>query len=483
MSKKVKIKQPKQARPKEPAIKSYFFGESYVELGKTIGTSWVNNFDSVKDAASSLVSVWGRYSLYKAICLFIFRLGILISVVLFGTLFTLIFTSIHIVIIFILMIFVYLGFMLLKLVDAIYCLFKGISTNCYNPNCERKFRLPIYKCPKCGRLHYHLVPSKYGILKRKCLCGNKIPTTFLNGRQKLDSLCPHCKAPAIKGVHRSYLVPVIGGPSSGKTCFVNMGIQAVEQTASQYGLEFIYQDVPGDEYNINTQYLNQGSLPMKTNDLRFKYYNFYLTEPKSKIKNLVSVCDIAGEIFTDRQLASEQEGYRFADGLIVVIDPLSISEYNKEVSKRIQIADYRPSTQSMNDVASCITNTLEGLLHKKAKDTLGKYIAIVFTKGDIPGLDELIGDAAINDYRSSHGNVSLLEAQNAVCEAFLRQYGEDNFLNIIKTRFSEVQFFATTALGHNPSNQKFTSKNVAEPILWLVDKASPQINLNSVWKR
>lgn len=473
----------RSARPKEPAYLSYFFGASYKELWGTIRESWVKNGKKIASSAIDLIRVWHLYGFYKALCLFIFRLGILISVAIFGTLFTLIFSALHIVIIFVLMILVYIGFIVLKFIDAIFCLFKGISTNCYNPNCERKFRLPIYRCPKCGRLHYHLVPSKYGILKRKCLCGTKLPTTFINGRQKLDALCPYCNADAIKGVHRSYLIPVIGGPSSGKTCFVNMGIKALQDSSSNYGLEFVYQNVPGDEYQSNIQYLDNGNLPMKTNDLRFKYYNFYLTKANSKIKNLVSICDIAGEVFTDRQLASEQEGYRFADGLVVIVDPLSITDYAKEVSSKASVTAYRGSAQSMNDVASCIVNTLEGLLHRNSKQSLGMYVAIVFTKLDIPGLDEEIGDVAINQYIVAHPNTSVLDANNAVCEDFLRRYNETSFLNIIKTRFKEVQFFSTTALGHNPSGQKFTPKNVAEPLLWVIDKASPAINLNAIWKR
>lgn len=111
------------------------------------------------------------------------------------------------------------------------------------------------------------------------------------------------------------------------------------------------------------------------------------------------------------------------------------------------------------------------------------YVAIVFTKLDIPGLDEEIGDVAINQYIAAHPNTSVLDANNAVCEDFLRRYNETSFLNIIKTRFKEVQFFSTTALGHNPSGQKFTPKNVAEPLLWVIDKASPAINLNAIWKR
>lgn len=468
----------------EPAQLSYFFGESYFDLGRTIKESWVKNGNKIKNSWLEIGQAWKGQNLHKAICLLILRIATLIAVAVFGSIFTAIFSTIHIVLLFALMLLVYVGFVLLKFVDTIFCLFKGLGNNCYNPGCERKFRLPIYVCPKCHAFHYRLVPSKYGVLKRKCNCGEKLPTTFFNGRQKLDSLCPHCQSPVIKGAHRSLLIPVVGGANAGKTCYVTMAIKQIESNADNLGLNFEYQYVAGDEYKENSKRMDSGLCPQKTNDLAFKYYNFFLSPKEDKTKNLISVCDIAGEVFANQEAMVRQQGYRFADGMIVVIDPLSITEFKNELKKKLSPQEFQAlnaSTQPIGDVLSGLINTMESLYHVDAKSTIKKTIVVVFTKCDIKGLDDRIGATAINEYLKQHKNVSFCDASNVLCERFLSEYGESSFLNTVKGKFSEVQFFTCSALGHNDSGKKFTAVNVEQPLLWLIDKTSKAIDLSTVW--
>lgn len=468
----------------EPAQISYFFGESYFDLGRTIKESWIKNGDKIKKSWEEIGSAWSGQTLYKAMCLLILRIATLISVVVFGTIFTAVFSTIHIILLFILMIFVYIGFVVLKFIDFIFCTIKGIGNNCYNPGCERKFMIPIYVCPNCHALHYRLVPSKYGILTRRCNCGEKLPTTFFNGRQKLESLCPHCKSPVIKGAHRSLLIPVVGGANVGKTCYVTMAINQIENSADQLGLNFEYQYVVGDEYKENRNRMSKGMCPEKTGDLAFKYYNFFLSPKNDKIKNLISVCDIAGEVFANQDVMIKQQGYRFADGMIVVVDPLSISEFANKLKKELTSQEFNAinaGTQPIGDVLSGLINTMESLYHIDAKSTIKKSIAVVFTKCDIKGLDERIGEIAIKEYLAQHKNVSFCDASNVLCEKFLSDYGESSFLNTIKGKFSEVQFFACSALGHNNIGKKFISVNVEQPLLWIIDKMSKAIDLSPLW--
>lgn len=469
---------------KEPAKVSYFFGDSYRDLGETIADAWSDNFDDIKKAALDFKGVWGSHNWYVALCLTIFRAVILVSIALFGTIFTAIFSFIHIIVIAILSLSVYIGFVFMRVVDMIFCWFKGLSTNCYNPGCSRKFTLPYYVCPKCKKLHHKLVPSKYGILKRTCECGEKLPTTFINGRQKLNSVCPYCQCETIKGIHKSILIPVIGGVNAGKTCFINMAINEIEKKSPAIDLEFQYQHVHGDVYDENKKRIGSGHCPEKTTGDTFKYYNFYLTPKGVKVNNLISICDIAGEVFDDQTKLNKQQGYRFADGLIAVIDPMAILEFNNEIKRTLSAKEYselNQSKKSLNDILSGIINTMEGLYRLKAKDTINKPIMIVFTKSDIPGLSEKIGGKAVEKYISSHEKMTEYEAENILCEQFLMEYGESNFLNALKTKFKQVQFFACSALGHNEDGKEFSPDNVEMPMLWIIDKLSRSIELSSIW--
>ena len=482
MSSATQVRSTRRRVKDDPGQTSYFFGESYVQLWETLKSAWGKNWDTIKDAFTSIGDSWSDNNFYVALCLTIFKVAILISVAIFGTLFTAIFSFLHIVLLGVLSLLVYLGFVLLRFVDSVYSLLKGIGTNCYNSDCQRKFTLPIYICPSCGRKHYKLVPSKFGILKRRCTCGKELATTFINGRQKLESLCPHCEHPAIKGANKSILIPVVGGVDAGKTSFISMSINKIEQMADSLGLEYKY--VQGDEMQDNMGRINSGLWPKKTGQHSLKYYNFNLSPKNSKIKNLISVCDISGEVFANQSDMVKQQGYRFADSIVVIVDPLSIREYYTEVKKKLkdeEFEKFNPSAQSMSDVLSSLINTLEGLYHAHAKDTIKRSVVIVFTKNDIPELNEKIGSDAVKEYMGQHPNTNFCDAYNAVCERFLMDYSEDNFLHTVKGKFSQVQFFSCSSLGRNTQKGKFAPEDVEKPLLWIIDKMNKNIDLSSVW--
>ena len=109
-----------------------------------------------------------------------------ISIFTFGSLITAFTTFAHIAVLFAFFAFIYMGFGLLWLIDRIYIMINKIKNACPNPDCQASFLIPTYECPGCGEKHTNLVPSKYGILKRTCLCGTKLPTTALSA----IPLCP-----------------------------------------------------------------------------------------------------------------------------------------------------------------------------------------------------------------------------------------------------------------------------------------------------
>ena len=136
----------------------------------------------------------------------------------------------------------------------------------------------------------------------------------------------------------------------------------------------------------------------------------------------------------------------------------------------------------MNEILSGIINTLESLFRKSSKQTLKMNVCVVLTKGDIPGLDEKIGEQAVREYLSKNPKASVVEANNMVCQNFLTEYGETSFLNEIKGKFKSVQFYSCSALGHLPTGQQFTPKNITEPLIWVIDKSYPTLNLIKNWK-
>lgn len=465
---------------KQPATRGYFFGQCYADIIYLLKRAWSMATKPIANECKRIKDLFNDSHIFVAIiaivCDPIVFLVITLAILLENTIFTLI----------LLLGFVLLGagisiaYSLTFLVDWIFCVFKGITNHC--PTCQTKFMLPTYVCPNCGAKHSTLRPSQYGILHRKCNCGHRLPTTFFNGRQKLKAICPSCGT-GLKdgGEHIDIVIPVVGGPSAGKTCFINMAISQIEHTASLNKLSFAYSPTAIDDYATNRSNMQSGILPEKTNDLRLKYYQFYLTRKDVKLKNLISLCDVAGELFDTDTVIGEQIGFKNADAFIMLVDPLSVTKYRESQIGRINCSSYGASEKPLDEILSTLITTLENMHCITSKSAIKSDVAVVFTKCDIPGLENIIGPSAVRKYQQEHDIKSLYDATNEVCKKFLIEYEEQNFLNSLKSKFRSIQFFTCSALGHVANGSKFTPSGVEDPVLWVVDKASSSINLKKKW--
>ena len=466
---------------KQPAKINYFFGPGWRSLRNTIVNAFSNLGKIEKSIFVSFLDIWedtiSDISFGSIITSIIRTVAFIVKAAvtsLLSAAIIIVCTIVHVAIVSLFMGCVYIAYSFVWLLDFIYRKLHGIISHC--SNCQQRVSLPYYRCA-CGNVHTKLIPSKYGIWKRECDCGRKLPVTFLNGRQKLDAICPHCNANlADGGAHIAITFPLIGGPSSGKTCFVNMAIYSLSQHAGKLGYEFEYEDEGTMEYENNIQGIQNGEFPAKTNDMALVFYRFKWGKSDQKIKNEVSLCDIGGEAYADKATLQQQIGYSNSQGYIVIVDPLSIEEYRKEIEKKVDISSFNGSTMSLDEILDMLVTTVDNLSGNSSKTKIEKDCTIVFTKLDLPGLDELIGDKGNAEYCSTH-KASFLEAQNAITEEFLRSYGEDNFLNTVKAKFRNIQFFSCTALADS-GNGKLYSKNAARALAWIMNGKGKNIKFN-----
>ncbi len=465
---------------KQPASKNYFFDKGYRDVGNIIKKAWKSAYAPLKEEVGRIGDIFesnitcGIITSIADIILFP-----VVTVIYMAA--TIIFSALLICSFAIVGFFAYLFYSILYLTDTLFCVFKRISSSC--SKCQSKFLLPVYECPNCGEKHTKLRPSSYGILKRKCLCGYKLPTTFFNGRQRLEAKCPVCNENIKDGGHHSEVtIPIVGGRSAGKTCFITQAISALGKEAYKLDLEYKYSPVDSDDDYVQTaNNMNAGYTPDSSNNLRLRYYQFYLSPKEAKIKNLISLCDIAGEVYSNRENLNDQIGYKYANAFLMIVDPLSVSGYAKEMQSQINLVEYGYSNDRLDEILSLLTATLENMFCISSSDMLKTTVAVVFSKGDIPGLDAKIGKSAVKKYMKDNNVSNKYDAQNAVCEEFLKNYGEANFLNTLKSRYKNVQFFTSSALGHNQNGKAFVSDGVQDPILWLVDSACSSINLKDRW--
>jgi hypothetical protein len=211
--------------------------------------------------------------------------------------------------------------------------------------------------------------------------------------------------------------------------------------------------------------------------MQMDYYQFYLT-PKGATKQQVSLCDVAGEVFNinDEGTSITQKGFRYGNAFMLIIDPLSISEYRKELeaAKTINLNEYKGCAQNIDEMLDTFLRNLRNMLGKKEDALVNTHIAAVFTKVDIPGLSKKIGETVVLSKATSKDTEAKNKIRNEICRKFLADYHEHNFLNLLD-KFKNVQFFACSALGHVRDGSAFKASNVEEPLLWLLGKQSSVI--------
>ena len=483
---------------KQPAKVNYFFKDGYIEFirviknifkqcSKNITHSWWDVCEHAEDFWDDVTTdLSGEFfPALGHLFMMVFNFCKVLLNIVFAFPLCVILSSIQIVLLGTFMILFYIAFLFVLFSDWIYRNIKKISSSC--PKCQGKYALPTYVC-ECGAKHTSLIPSKYGVLTRTCQCGRKLKTTFFNGRQKLPGkwVCPTCGYELGGPLQVDIPIPVVGGPSSGKTCYISMAISQIQKNAEkEYGLLFEYKENAAleDDYKDNNSLMSKGRLPEKTSDSRLRYYQFYLTPKGEKVRNLVSICDVSGEAYSSNDEIGKQIGFKYADAFLMLVDPLSITAYREEVSKKLDLRKYGASEKTMDEVLDTLIRTLENMKCIDSKSSIKTDVAVIFTKCDIPGLNEKIGIEAVMKYKQQHNIGSNYDAQNKVCEQFLTDYEEENFLNTLKSKFKSIQFFTCSALGHVENGQTFTPDGVEDPALWLIDKASASINLKKKWGR
>jgi len=458
----------------QPAKVSYFFEKGYQDVRNAIAYSWRAVVGPRKE---QLAEIFSKNFFPIAVFSALFYIIVFTFMAIIGSVVSVVISAFLVTFFVIVMSVIYVLFMIAKLIDFLFCLVYRMYNKC--PSCQQKFMHPVYLCPSCYARHDRLVPSKYGILYRTCNCGKKIPTTFFNGRQKLPAICPHCSTGkntiAVEQNSRDLCcIPIIGGKNAGKTSYIVAAIESLQKTFTANN------DLKCDLlYGINSDFQKnmmrraRGERVDVTHDMRMNYYRFAVYK-EGQIKNIVSLCDVGGEAFsasTSAQNITDQIGLRYADGLIMLIDPLAIDNFRKSLPVE-SFKAYGGSDKPIAEVLNIVINTLENMLRLSYKDKIKTSIAIVFSKGDMTKLQEQIGESVVQTYMNAH-KVSYMEAQNQVCIDFLRRNGEENYVNSLLKRFENVQFFVASAFGHNEENKMFVAKGVQEPVLWLLSRNNP----------
>jgi len=271
-------------------------------------------------------------------------------------------------------------------------------------------------------------------------------------------------------------IPVIGGPLTGKSNYIFMATREfIENYAKPRG--FLV-EIPDEKhlqnYESNIKQLSKGTPLLKTAEIVPQAYNLAIKKPKDRIGRIVYIYDAAGEAYSEESNTILQTYYKYVHGLIFIIDPFSIEifmrKHNAEIKKLKN--SVRPSEMDAMDAYERMITVLEASVGLKRDQKFQHPLAIVITKTDALGLDEIIGRTAAEELMRQDPSIRFeVDAINKLVEKFLIDYGLGNFVRDVKLQFDDVAFFSCSSLGRlpDPSDQRpYEPIGVLEPFLWLL---------------
>jgi hypothetical protein len=345
----------------------------------------------------------------------------------------------------------------LRVIERLAMLWRHASFVCPHSDCYRPITLPYYRCPNpaCGNLHRNLIPGSYGIWRRRCACQSRLRTSSLFGRYLLPAYCPHCERPlpAVIGTAMDVHVPIIGGPSTGKSTALIRLAMALHTLFSRDGRQLAFPD-PHDEHRFEQErgQLQTGRKPLKTSVVSPRSFLVLLREP-NHASTLLCLYDPAGELYRANADARRRQRYfSHATGSIFLIDPFSLPEVARTSAAELsRHPELEPSDQDPQDVYSHFLNTVLSIV-RIPRHLRRQRLAIIVTKADAFDLREQL-----------QPGIGSAAEQSQVVRNWLISHGAQNLVLGLEQQFRHTAYFAAILQG-----PEATDEQVLKPVRWVL---------------
>lgn len=441
--------------PPEPAFRQYFFKKSFDDLSLTVKEAWGG-----LSAASQKGVKWLEGDFPKIVEACFVGVIVIGGALTIGIAIPLVaFTAIHFLVVCALAGLFILLAVLFQAIETVNLLRRGIFIACPHGGCYRKIPLPIYQCPKCGAEHKRLVPGAYGVLRRRCECGNMLPTLFLFKRHDLPSFCPHCRRP-LPGMEpvRAFHFPIIGGSSAGKSSFLMAALVELQDfRIPGFTIEPVGQRPKQSLEEVRRAYYS-GQLLKKTSELT---PDAFLARVVGPTPRLLYFYDAAGEVFQGSDALLEHQHLSYASSIFFLVDPFSLPAVQAALARECQqLGQLRPSEEEPAHVYARLVTAMRKIGGKERFTTTP--IAVILTKTDANPI------VALN---SQWSRAAGPEERSAAIRRWLQDMGQSNLLILIEQDFGPVRYFSSSALGRLPerSSEPFRPRGVIDPVLWVLE--------------
>lgn len=325
----------------------------------------------------------------------------------------------------------------LRAVDRAGLWAKRLRTGMLCPHCFERVRYPAYDCPRadCRRRHLDIRPGRYGVFRRRCACGERLPTLLLlMGREtRLRAYCvhPHCGRPmnTEAGHLPEVVIPLIGGQAAGKTQLMAAMLLSLENAAADGGPALTLADAESRaNYQVLREVLRIRGHTRATPKALPRAHSFVLGAGRSE--RLVHLFDTAGERFVDREDTDALRYARAARTFVFVLDPMAVRAFWTSLD---------PATGRLLD--RTLASTVD------PEEVFGRSVQAVAAMGAPLRRSRLAVAISKTDLLAEHGLVPDRLDDSDGARAWLRDVlGLHSLVRAMELDFAEVRFFRTAAV-------------------------------------
>lgn len=346
----------------------------------------------------------------------------------------------------------------LRSVDRAVLRMRGLHKGMLCPHCFERVPYPAYECPRetCRRRHSDIRPGTYGILRRRCQCGGRLPTLLIlmrrNGR--LQAYCTHrsCGKPmnADAGHAPELVLPLIGGRAAGKTQLMAAMLMSMEEAAGNGGPSFRFADDDSlGGYRVLREVLQIRGHTRATQRALPRAHTFVLGSGLSE--RLIHVFDTAGERFVNRDDTDALRYARAARTFIFVLDPLAVDAFWTRL-------DPPPGPMVDRTLASPVPPEL----------VFGQSVQAVIQMGASLKQSRLAVAISKSDLLDRHGLVADRHDGSEWARGWLsEELGLGNLIRSMEGEFKEVRFFFTAAV---TLEEPRVHASIAPLVDWCLDR-------------
>jgi hypothetical protein len=268
---------------------------------------------------------------------------------------------------------------------------------------------------------------------------------------------------------------ITGGNSAGKTAFI-AAFSNLYPALAKSRRALTIEGKPGSYFFELNDMFNSGKNLI---DNESRTYSLIHKHGKNEKDNLVFYDTLAKYVASDTFPRSPKY-FGFCDGIILMIDPLSVQSVQKELAKdenSLNMVNY--SSDDTNKLVVQFIHQYNTICGFATGVMSNVPVVVLINKADIDVVKREIGwmtiHALYNENPSAYNNNENV-AKDQICRAYLAKIGLINVLNNIDATFANVSFFPVSAIGHEAEEGKtYAPMGVIEPVAWLAQKRRSRI--------